>query len=370
MAPMDDKAGIMSPSQYTQYFHSDQPFHMSMGGVLPEYRIAYETWGELDADKSNAVLLFTGLSASAHAHSHNREDVPGWWEAIIGEGIDTKRFFVMCFNHLGGCFGSTGPSSINPATGKAYGPDFPLVLIRDIVAAFHAVVQSHGITRAYCALGASMGGMLAMEYAASFPDQVARMAMISASGRPGPQSIAYRYVQRQVILNDKTYGDGHYYQRQEQPISAMAVARQIGNITYRSRREFNERFGRSRAPDGNAFGPDFQVESYLHHMGWKLGSNYDANSFLFLSKAMDLFSLGYGFPTYEHGVERIRARSMIIGVSTDMLFPIEEQEAVYRTLMNVGREVQFHILDSSAGHDAFLVDVDYFNEKLAHFLDR
>lgn len=369
MAARSWKAGLMSPYSYQKIFQWKQPFRLTMGGVLPEFNIAYETWGTLNEDRSNAILLFTGLSANAHAHSHDRGDVPGWWEAIIGEGIDTRKYFVICFNHLGGCFGSTGPNTINPITGKHYGPDFPAILIGDIVEAFHKVVRFLGIEKAYCALGASMGGMLAMEYAARFPDAVERMIMISASGRPGPQSIAFRYVQRQVILHHEAYAGGWYYDNEVQPTAAMAVARQVGNITYRSRREFNERFGRTRTPHGYAFGPDFQVESYLHHMGWKLGGNYDANSFMVLSKAMDLFSLGYEFPTYEQGVMRIKAKCLIIGVSTDLLFPIDEQEAVYRVLRTSGRDATFNVLDSSAGHDAFLVEVDYFNQKLSRFLE-
>lgn len=341
---------------------------MQMGGILPECEIAYETWGELNEQKSNAILLFTGLSASAHAKSHNRSDVPGWWEAIINrdEGIDINTQFVVCFNHLGGCFGSTGPSSINPKTRKPYGPDFPPILIGDMVEASHLVVEKLGISKVACVLGASMGGMLAMEYAARFNQEVIRLVVISASGRPGPQSIAFRYVQRQIILNDATYGDGWYYER-EWPIAAMAVARQVGNITYRSRQEFNDRFGRSRT-GSYRMTPDFEVESYLHHMGWKLGINYDANSFLFLSKAMDLFSLGYEFPTYETGVERILARTLIIGVSTDMLFPIEEQREIFRILKRAGRDVSFQELDSATGHDAFLVETDFFKEKLSRFL--
>ena len=216
------------PDSYRQYFDLAERFPLRLGGVLPGIRIAYETWGTLNERRDNAILLFTGLSASAHAKSHGKDDRPGWWEAIIGPGlgIDTDRFFVICFNHLGGCFGSTGPSSLNPATGKPYGPDFPPVLLQDLVRASHLVVLSLGINEVYCSMGASMGGMVAMEYAAANPATTRRMIMISASGRPGPTSIAFRFVQRQIILADPAYHDGWYYDQPDQPEKCVAVARQ------------------------------------------------------------------------------------------------------------------------------------------------
>ncbi|CAM2068788.1 homoserine O-acetyltransferase [Sulfidibacter corallicola] len=353
-------------------FEWNRPLELQLGGSLPRFQIAYETWGSLNEDKSNAIILFTGLSASSHAKSHSRTDVPGWWEAMIGDGmaLDTRRFFIVCLNHLGGCFGSTGPSSINPETGKRYGPDFPPVLIQDLVDAAALLLDSLGIQRLYAAIGTSMGGMLAMEMAARYADRVARLVSISASGRPGPQSIAFRYLQRRVILADPFYNDGRYYDCENKPLESMAVAREIGNITYRSREEFNERFGRTRTGKGYNFGPDFQVESYLHHMGKKLASNFDPNSFLFLTKAMDIYSLGYDFPSYDAGVVRIEARSLMIGVSTDLLFPPDEQESVAKILHKEGRDVRFQMLESKAGHDAFLVEVDWFHSVVGAFLDR
>ncbi|CAM2006137.1 homoserine O-acetyltransferase MetX [Acanthopleuribacter pedis] len=352
-------------------FKREQPFSLTLGGVLPSFQLAYETWGRLDADRGNAVILFTGLSASSHAKSHARDDVPGWWEAMIGPGqaIDTDRFFVLCINHLGGCFGSTGPSSISPETQTHYGPDFPPLLIQDLVDAAVLVLDMLGIQQVYASVGTSMGGMLAMELAARHAHRVQRLISISASGRPGPQSIAFRYLQRRVILADPFFAGGRYYDEPNKPSESLAVAREIGNITYRSREEFNERFGRSRTANGYNFGPDFQVESYLNHMGRKLSSDFDPNSFLFLTKAMDLYSLGYEFSSYEEGVLRIKAKSLMIGVSTDMLFPPDEQEAVVRILQKVGRDVSFKLLESKAGHDAFLVEVDWFRPVVRDFLE-
>jgi len=331
--------------------------------------IAYETWGEPAADKGNVILLFTGLSSSAHAASHSRTDQPGWWEAMIGPGkaLDTDHYHVICFNYLGSCFGSTGPSHIDPETGKHYGPDFPPLLLQDLVAACRLVIESMGIDRVFCAMGTSMGGMVALEYAARHPTD--NLVSVCASGRPGPQSIAFRYVQRQVILGDPAYGDGFYYDRDEMPTKSMAIARQIGNITYRSRPEFESRFGRARTGKGYSFGPDFQVESYLHHMGNKLAAAYDANSFMILTKAMDLYSLGYGFDTYERGVARISAKCLIIGVDTDMLFPLDEQRAVHEVLEKQGKDTRLEVLRSDAGHDAFLVEVDWFERVLGAFFE-
>lgn len=355
--------------EHTEYFDLEEMFPLTLGGSLPSIRLAYETWGNLNPARDNAILVFPGLSASQHAKSHGRDDVPGWWEAMIGAGqaLDTQRFFIICVNHLGGCFGSTGPSSINPETGQRFGPTFPPVLLQDLVKASQKMVKNLGIDCLFGVIGASMGGMLALEYAAQFPEEVKRTAMISASGRPGPQSIAYRYVQRQVILSDPAYAEGWYYDREAKPTSSMVVARQIGNITYRSKEEFNRRFARTRTLNGYNFGPDFQVESYLQHMGEKLANLFDANSFLFLTKAMDLYSLGYGFPAYEQGVARIVSKTMIIGVSTDMLFPPDEQQSVYQILKKLGRDARFDLLESTAGHDAFLVDVDYFQSRIANF---
>ena len=350
-------------------FQYSKPFPLLLGNHLDGFQLAYETWGTLNADRSNAILLFSGLSASSHACSHHRFDQPGWWEAMIGPGaaLDTSSFFVICANHLGSCFGSTGPASNNAKTQKEFGPDFPPIMIRDMAGAVHELVQSLGIERLHGVIGTSLGGMLALEYAACFPEEVKNMVMISATGRTGPQSIAFRYVQRLVILNDPRFNQGWYYDQDEKPSMSMVIARQIGNITYRSRDEWNQRFGRRRTGVGFNFGVDFQVESYLNHMGHKLGDFFDANSFLFLSKAMDLYSLGWGFSSYREGVERIKCRSLIIGVTTDMLFPLDEQQALYDQLMGAGVDVGLEVLDSPAGHDAFLVDFTFFSEKLSQF---
>ncbi len=365
---MDDQ---LPPADLPFQLYSDtEPFPLVMGRTLDHMHLSFESWGELNEDHSNAVVLFTGLSASSHARSHALNTAPGWWEAMIGPscGLDTNKYFVLCINHLGGCFGSLGPATIDPASDKPYGPTFPPLTIRDLAKAAHRLIRSLGITHLYACIGASLGGMLSLEYAACYPDQVNRFISISGTGRTGPQSIAYRYVQRQVILNDPAYHDGWFYDKDERPTKSMAVARQIGNITYRSRQEWEDRFGRSRTGNGYSFGPDFQVESYLHHMGHKLAHHFDPNSFMILTKAMDLFSLGYGFSSYREGVARITSPNLIIGVTTDMLFPIDEQEAIHLALKNEAVDSQFLALDSLSGHDSFLVEVEFFANAIQNFL--
>lgn len=352
-------------------FRSDQPLPLTMGGSLPRLELAFETWGHLNERADNALLLFPGLSASSHAASNPEDGRPGWWESMIGPGLalDTRRFFVVCANHLGGCFGSTGPASPNPISGRPFGPDFPFLQLRDLAAAMRLLVKYLAIARVHAVVGSSMGGMLALEYAACFPKEVGQVISISASGRPGPQSIAYRFVQRQVIMNDPRWCKGRYYENAEWPSSSMAIARQIGNISYRSREEWDARFGRARSGGGTSFGPDFQVEAYLHHMGLKLADQFDPNSFLLLSKAMDLFSLGYGFATYEEGVARIRSRCLVIGVRSDLLFPSQDQENLHHCLARTGADSRLVLLDTPSGHDAFLVDVELFTPVVKSFLE-
>jgi len=362
-------AGVSLGDLKTYYYK--KPFELLLGGSLDRFHLVYETWGELSEKRDNAILLFSGLSASSHASSHHRQDLPGWWEAMIGPGeaLDTDTFFIICANHLGSCFGSLGPGSTNEATGKAFGPDFPPIMIRDMSRAAHELVSHLGIEKLHGVIGTSLGGMLTLEYAACFPDEVGSLLMISATGRTGPQSIAFRYVQRLVILNDPRFCNGWYYDQAEKPESAMVIARQIGNITYRSRQEWNKRFGRRRTGRGFNFGVDFQVEAYLDHMGHKLGDSFDPNSFLYLSKAMDLYSLGWGFSTYHQGVQRIKCRSLIIGVNSDILFPLDEQVELYKILLSAGVEAGLEVLDSPSGHDAFLIDVTFFHEKVKAFFE-
>lgn len=352
-------------------FEHDAPWRLRLGGVLPRFRLAYETWGRLDADRCNTILLCTGLSASSHARSSAADPRPGWWEGMIGPGlpIDTDRWFVVCCNVLGGCFGSTGPASPNPATGAPYGPDFPLVTVWDFAATQGLLLESLGIDCVDTVLGASMGGMTALAFAALLPGRVRRVVSISAPGRSYPLSIALRFAQRQAVVRDPAWQGGRYYPGPG-PVSGMHLARQIGTITYRSGPEWDRRFARERSGEvPRLLEPEFQVESYLVHQGDRFVGGYDPNSYLYISKAMDLFDLADGAPGYEEGVARVRAHALVVGVTTDLLFPIHQQEEVARILRAWGRDCRFVRIDSVYGHDAFLIEVDRFGRIVRSFLD-
>lgn len=278
-------------------FHSAEPLLLDWGGVLPSFDIAWEAWGTLNADRSNAILVHTGLSASSHAHSTAANPKPGWWEKFIGPGapLDTDKYFVICTNVLGGCYGSTGPSSRDPVSGTRYATSFPILTMSDMVRAQFRLLDSMNINKLYASVGSSMGGMQSLAAGVLFPDRVARIASISGCARSHPYSIAMRHTQRQVLMNDSAWAKtrGNYYDSIP-PHAGMKLAREIATITYRSGPEWEKRFGRQRADPSKppALCPDFLIETYLDHAGEKWCLEYDANSLLYVSKAMDLFDLG------------------------------------------------------------------------------
>ncbi|KAK5118387.1 hypothetical protein LTR62_002901 [Meristemomyces frigidus] len=278
-------------------FHSAEPILLDWGGVLPSFDIAYETWGSLNADKSNAILLHTGLSASSHAHSTEANPKPGWWEKFIGPDapLDTNKYFVTCTNVLGGCYGSTGPASLDPISKKPYATSFPILTMQDMVRAQFRLLDSLSIDKLYASVGSSMGGMQSLAAGVMEPERVPRIVSISGCARSHPYSIAMRHTQRQVLMSDPNWAQtrGNYYAALP-PHQGMKLARQIATVTYRSGPEWEQRFGRRRADDSRppALCPDFLIETYLDHAGEKWCLEYDANSLLYVSKAMDLFDLG------------------------------------------------------------------------------
>ncbi|KAG0238880.1 hypothetical protein BGW42_000041 [Actinomortierella wolfii] len=283
-----------NPVSGYKVYHHNKPFLMDHGGVLPSFDIAYETWGELNEDKSNVILLHTGLSASSHAKSHPDNPTPGWWEKFIGPGlaIDTNRFHVICTNVIGGCYGSTGPSSIDPKDGKPYATRFPIVTIFDMVRAQFEMLNSMGIHKLYASVGSSMGGMQSLAASTLFPDRVGRVISISAAARSHPYSIALRFTQRQALMADPNWNKGFYYDSVP-PHSGMKIAREIATISYRSGPEWEQRFGRKRSQPSTtpSLCADFLIETYLDHQGERFCLQYDPNSLLYVSKAMDMFDL-------------------------------------------------------------------------------
>ncbi|HEY4366736.1 MAG TPA: homoserine O-acetyltransferase [Steroidobacteraceae bacterium] len=353
----------------------DRPFAMQRGGALQDVEIAYETWGDMAFCYDNAVLVFTGLSPSAHAASSTEDPAPGWWEDMIGPGrpIDTRRFFVICVNSLGSPFGSTSPASINPATGKPYRLTFPVLTVEDIARAGHEVARSLGVGKLAAVVGSSLGGMTVLAYCALFPDQARSVVSISAAARSRPFAIALRSLQREIIRRDPQWQEGNY-ETQSMPVTGMRLARKLGMITYRSAQEWTMRFGRERAGaerhPGDPFGIDFEVESYLENHAAKFTGQFDPNCYLYISRAMDLFDLADHGGSVAAALARFEVNSaLVIGVETDLLFPIEQQEELAEGLASGGREVTFHRMPSLQGHDSFLVDMDRFRPAVGDFLN-
>jgi homoserine O-acetyltransferase/O-succinyltransferase len=349
------------------------PFQMRHGGLLSEVDIAYETWGELSPAKDNVVLIVTGLSPGAHAASSAEDPTPGWWEEMVGPGqaIDTTCFHVVCVNSLGSCHGSTGPASVDPRSGKPYRMTFPVLTIEDIATAAHQALAALGIGRLRAVVGPSLGGMTALAYAILFPGDVGALVTISAACRATPFAISIRSLQREAIRTDAAWHAGNYHGHG--PVNGLRLARKLGLISYRSAREWRERFGRERvevrdAGDG-VFGVEFEVEAYLEAHARKFVGSFDANCYLYLSRCMDIFDVAEHGGSVEAGLGRIQADPvLVVGVETDFLFPLDQQEEIAALLEQSGRRVRFERLASIQGHDSFLVDMERFCPAIGDFL--
>jgi homoserine O-acetyltransferase len=344
------------------------------GSTLTGARIAYESWGRLNERADNAILLFTGLSPSAHAAATALDPSPGWWQRMIGPGLalDTDRYFVLCVNSLGSCFGSTGPASVDPQTGERYRLNFPELAVEDIAAAGWAAAQALGIGKLAAVVGASLGGMSVVAFAAQFPAAARRLISISGSPAASPFAIALRSVQREAIMRDPDWQGGQYAPERP-PRSGMRLARKLGTITYRSAAEWRERFGREPLA-GNAsslspFAPRFAVEGYLESQAERFTRIFDANCYLYLSRAMDRFDLAEHGGSHAAALREVSAEGvLVIGVQSDLLFPIDEQAAVAAAFRDSGTPVRFAPLPSLEGHDAFLVDFERFDPEIRSFL--
>jgi homoserine O-acetyltransferase/O-succinyltransferase len=365
-----------------RYFELPSPFAMKRGGELHGAHIAYETWGTLNAARDNAVLVLTGLSPSAHMTSCDEDPAPGWWQDMAGPGkaIDTSRWFVICVNSLGSDKGSTCPASIDPATDEPYRLAFPELALEDVANAAHAVVSNLGIDKLACLIGCSMGGMSALAYMLLHPDSVRAHISVDTAPQAQPFAIAIRSLQREAIRLDPQFNDGRYdihaTEGGSYPDLGMSIARKLGVITYRSAMEWNGRFARIRLDpeqrEDEPFGREFQVESYLEGHAQRFVRNFDPNSYLYLSRASDWFDIAeYGHGSVLEGLKRIHVeRAMVIGVSTDILFPLQQQEQIAEGLQAAGAVVEFVALDSPQGHDAFLVDIDNYSRAIGGFLNR
>ncbi|MBX3692525.1 homoserine O-acetyltransferase [Dokdonella sp.] len=359
-----------------RWFDLPSPFAMKRGGALVGARLAYETWGELSAARDNAILILTGLSPSAHAAANAEDPSPGWWEEMLGPGkpIDTRRWFVVCVNTLGSCKGSTGPASIDPASGEPYRLNFPELTLEDAANAAHALIcDGLGIERLACLIGNSMGGMTALAYLIQHPGSAAAHVSVSTAPQAQPFAIAIRSLQREAIRLDPNWNNGHY-DDDHWPAAGMSIARKLGVITYRSAMEWVGRFARIRLDsddrDEDPFAVEFAVESYLQKHADRFIRAFDPNAYLYLSRASDWFDLAeHGGGSVSAALARIDvARALVLGVETDILFPLSQQQEIADGLHAGGAQVDFVPLDSPQGHDAFLVDIERFGGAIAAFL--
>ncbi len=348
---------------------TDRPFVCEGGGVLAEVTLAYESWGTLDADASNAVLVCHALTGDSHAAGdlgggHVGE---GWWDALIGPGkaLDSDRYFVVCANVLGGCQGSTGPASVDPDTGGLYGPTFPQVTIRDIVRTQKLLADRLGIERWLAVVGGSMGGMQVLEWGAMYPRRVKALAPLATVAAASAMQIGLSAVERLAIVNDPAFCDGWYYDRPpgEGPWRGLALAREISQITYRSTSAFDERFGRA-VHDPHRWSEQwarFEIESYLDHHGQKLVRRFDANSFLVLSKAMDLHDIGRRRGGAARVLGRLTHPVLTVSITSDILYPPYQQAEIHDLVTAGGGRCEYHIVDSPEGHDGFLLETAFFD---------
>ena len=344
-------------------------------GALESPCIAYESWGTQNAAEDNSILIFTGLSPSAHVASSVEDPSTGWWEDMVGPGkpIDSNRYHIICMNSLGSCFGTTGACSIDPARNEAYRLNFPVLSIEDIANAGAVVLDHLGIERLHAVVGSSMGGMTALAFVLLHPERAASLVSISSAARSEPFSIALRSLQREMIRRDPEWRNGQYDLAGLGPITGMRMARKLGMITYRSAAEWTQRFGRERAMsdpnDADPFGIDFEIEAYLEAHANKFIGSFDANCYLFLSRAMDLFDITDYGGSLKQGLSRVNLeRALIIGVESDFLFPLHQQRELADGLQAYVADTTFIALPSIQGHDSFLVDMDRFRPVVCDFL--
>ncbi|HLF18441.1 MAG TPA: homoserine O-acetyltransferase [Candidatus Omnitrophota bacterium] len=370
-----DTLGIIE----TKYFTFGEPPHelrLKSGEKLGPVTLAYETYGTLNKDKSNAILVFHALTGDAHAAGlHKGADKPGWWDAMIGPGkaYDTDKYFVICSNVIGGCKGSTGPSSVNSKTGKPYGLSFPVVTLPDMVAAQKHLIDSLGIKRLLCATGGSMGALLALKWAIDYPDSLQSTIAIATNYRHTAQQIALHEVARQAIMSDPDWQAGDYYGKSI-PARGLALARMIGHITYMSEASMEEKFGRKligKEKLGYDFSHDFEVESYLKYRSGNFVQRFDANSYLYLSKALDYFDLAEdGGGKLSDAVAKAACDFLVISFTSDWLYPPYQAKELVRALKANGLDVTEILINTSYGHDAFLVEVDNQARLIKAYLER
>ncbi|MDH2925495.1 homoserine O-acetyltransferase [Nicoletella semolina] len=341
-----------------------QPLELLFGGSLSAIDVAYQTYGKLNQNRSNAILLCHALTGDAEPYFANSAN-KGWWQDFIGSGLafDTDKYFLICSNVLGGCKGTTGPMSINPHTNKPYGSEFPIISIQDIVQVQKALIAQLGIPKLHAVVGGSFGGMQATQWAISYPDFVDNIINLCSSLTLSAEVIGFNHIMRQAIINDPHFNNGNYYDSTP-PNKGLTIARMLGMLTYRTDLQLAKAFGRETKQQGDIWGDLFQVESYLSYQGKKFLDRFDANSYLRLLRAMDLYDPALGYVNEQEALKRIKARYTLVGVTSDQLFKQIDVHKTKQKLENAGVSVNFYEFHSDFGHDAFLVDYAFFEEMI------
>ncbi len=362
-------------TQYLTFAEPPNEMILDCGKRLGPITLAYETYGTLNADKSNAVLITHALSGDAHAAGYHSEAdrKPGWWDSMIGpgKGFDTNKFFFICSNVIGGCRGSTGPSSINPETNAPYGLSFPIITVADMVRAQTRLVDHLGIDTLLAVVGGSMGGMQTLVWATQYPERLKSAIVIATTHQSGAQEIAFNAVGRHAILADQKFEDGQYYNG-DHPARGLSIARMLAHITYLSQQSMHDKFGRAlRETDRYSydFGSEFAVETYLDYQGQQFVNRFDANSYLYITKAIDYFDLAEGHGSLEAALEKVEAETLVLSYSSDWLYPPCESEDIVYTLARKRKDVSYCQIQSDYGHDAFLLEVDVMEKIIRGFLD-
>ena len=357
-----------------QYFHSTTPLPLASGECLPEFTVAYETYGILNAAGDNAILLLHALSGDAHAAGlHHPDDrKPGWWDAMVGPGrsFDTDRFFVICSNVIGGCAGSTGPTSRNPQRQQRWASDFPVITIADMVNAQVQLIDYLGIAQLHAVAGGSMGGFQAIEWMAHHAERVATAVLFATSASSQAQAIAWNVIGRQAIMRDTKWLNG-CYDPNEPPSDGLAVARMIGHITYLSEQSLQHRFDqryKQGSEPRHTLAEEFTIESYLGHQAMRFNERFDANSYLYITKAMDYWDVAAGYSSLAQALACWQKPTLVLSFDSDWLYPTAESQIIVTALHHNGAEVTFHELSSPAGHDAFLIESDLLNPIVNRFL--
>ncbi len=356
-------------------FTEDAPLQLESGGTLGPIRLAYQTYGRLSAQKDNAILICHALSGDAHAAFESKETPGeiGWWDTVIGPGkaIDTNRYYVICSNVIGSCHGSTGPAERNPITQEPYGLSFPVITISDMVSAQKRLLEILKVSKLKLVVGGSMGGMQALQWTIQYPGIVEKCIPIAATASLSPQALAFDAVGRNAITSDSHWNSGKYHGK-EKPKKGLAIARMIGHITYLSDESMVLKFGRrlqQRADYGYDLETEFQVESYLHYQGNKFGDLFDANSYLYLTKAIDYFDLKKKYGSLENAFQTVTTKFLLIGIHSDWLYPAKQSREIALSLMKLQKNVAFCELNSPYGHDAFLLENEEMSTLIRNFLD-